>query len=1191
MKISKLLVLSAALLLGSNAAQAVDENVWAEPAPTEFASLVVGETYFFYNVGSGLFFTQGNAYGTQASAGPIGLQVRVDQKEDGSYTLTDYVKTQSAWKMWWFVQDLNVMYVDYNNQPDFLWEITDMGNKVYRLSPSANNPNWNDNRKFVGLNRVTDPENTVLTSDCTPDDGSFIDWKLVPLAAGEAYEQQLSIYEAAMELKDLLNQAEEIGASVADQVAVYNNTGSSLDEINAAIQATKEAIANRELELAQQNYASSTVANPTDVTSMFINNPTFAGNNLSGWEGSGWGAYNGKENAERYQMNYDTYQDIEGLLEGVYKFSANAFYRAGNSSVAYENYKADNEASKYAKLYAATTDNTSETSIESPFSASLLAQLPTGNWSSVTDNEFEMTFWIPNNMVAADAFFKAGHCNDNEVLIAVMDGKLRVGAHKDTTIEGDWSIFDDFALTYYGKGSDAVQLLKEYYLNNLEEIDMTDAVCSKSVVNAYNAAVNSLRNATTLAGVSSASNNVEAAADDLKVNIDLWKQLAELRDQALEAANATDYQASYRNKCKTWANSDYPSLVNARALTNEQLEAEIAKVQALIDDVYHHPGADEVDMTNLMVNPGFEDGTNGWTRDAANGGNVALGGNAANHCFEAWNNSKFDIYQIINNAPKGVYQISVQGFYRYGRNNYNAYLNGESYTTKEGCPVFVYLNSNATPFTNVYGDPVQITDASFYGSGYETQTLGDGTVLYFPNTMDNAAVAFTNGMYTQSAYGLVANDGDPVRIGVKGCTNQLGDSWAIWDNFKITYCGFKADVVKPALEQAIAEAEASLNSPIGSDVVANLQAAINQGKAVVNGTNGEAMFQALTALYDLKEAVNESKALFATLAAVNDELAAAIPAAVAADDIVSEATTLNSSISQGIANHSFANSEVEGLIEDIYTMIHRLGIPQNMATATAANPVECTSIIINPAYDNGNDHAWNGNAAVNTTSKNAEKFNTNFDYYQVLTGLPEGTYRVVLQGFYRAGGFVQDYTSYTENPSADNNAVLYATAGEKTASSSLKRLASEAIVTESLPAGWAYCNEDQQLAVPDAMSSAGEAFQTDNSDGTAKLYAGNTVTAKVGADGKLTIGLKKEVQIENDWTMWDNWQLFYLGKTFGDVNNDGDLNISDVMATVSHILGDTPQNFSEDAADVNGDGAINITDVMSMVDAILGASN
>jgi hypothetical protein len=262
-----------------------------------------------------------------------------------------------------------------------------------------------------------------------------------------------------------------------------------------------------------------------------------------------------------------------------------------------------------------------------------------------------------------------------------------------------------------------------------------------------------------------------------------------------------------------------------------------------------------------------------------------------------------------------------------------------------------------------------------------------------------------------------------------------------------------------------------------------------------------------------------------------------------------------------------------------------------MASATAANPVDCSTIIINPAYDNGNDNGWTGDAAVNGSSKNAEKFNTNFDYYQVLTGLPEGTYRVVLQGFYRAGGYVQDYNSYVENAQENNNAMLYATSGDKTTSVGLKRLASEAITTESLADGWAYCNEAGQLAVPNTMAAAGVAFDTNKGEGPEKLYAGNTVSAKVGADGKLIIGLKKEVQIENDWTIWDNWQLFYLGKSFGDVNNDGDLNISDVMATVSHILGDTPENFSKDAADVNGDGAINITDVMSMVDAILGGAS
>jgi len=1192
MKIAKLLVLTAVLLLGSTAARAVNSNVWAAPSVSEFANMEEGAIYYFYLPDCELFFTQGNAWGTQASAGPTGLKVRIDPVEGktGVYTLTDYCTSKNKWLMWWFVDNGIDMYVDYDGQADYLWEITSMGNKTYRFSPSAENPNANNNTMFVGLNRTENPDNTVLTANNTADGGAIINWKLVPEAAGDAYFDYCKVYDAAMQLKDLLNEAEAINANVADQIAVYNNTNSTLEEINAAIAATKEAIEARKQEIAQENYANATASNPVDVTSLFIQNPTFLNNNYDGWGGSGFGGYNPKENAERYNMTYDTYQNLEGLREGVYKFSANAFYRAGNAQPAYDNYKAENKESKYAKLYATSTDGDAESSILSPFSASLVSQMSTGTWSSATDAEANMTFWIPNNMVAADEFFKAGHCNDNDVYIYVSDGNLKVGARKGTTIEGDWSIFDDFSLTYYGKGSDAITLLRTAYLDNLEALDLTDVVYTKSYLTAYSTGVSSLRSANTVAKIYSAMEAIKTAKANLETNIDLWKQLAELRDQALEAANATDYQASYRNKCKTWANTDYPSLVNARALTNEQLEAEIAKVQALIDDVYHHPGADEVDMTNLMVNPGFEDGTNGWTRDAANGGNVALGGNAANHCFEAWNNSKFDIYQIINNAPKGVYEISVQGFYRYGRNNYNAYLNGESYTTKEGCPVFVYLNSNATPFTNVYGDPVQITDASFYGSGYEKQTLGDGTVLYFPNTMDNAAVAFTNGMYTQSAYGLVANDGDPMRIGVKGCTNQLGDSWAIWDNFKITYCGFKADVVKPVLEQAIAEAEASLNSPIGSDVVANLQAAINQGKAVVNGTNGEAMFQALTALYDLKDAVNESKTLFATLTAANEELAAAIPGAVASSDIVSEANTLNSTITNGIANHSYANSDVEGLIQDIYTMIHRLGIPQNMDDATAANPVECTTIIINPAYDNGNDNGWTGNAAVNGTSLNAEKFNTTFNYYQELSGLPAGTYRVVVQGFYRAGLADNDYNTFIEAPAENNNAVLYATVGEKTTSSSLKRLASEAQTVESLSEGWVWASEANLLAVPNSMVAAGTAFNTYKAEGTERLYAGNTVEAVVGSDGKLTIGLKKDVQIENDWTIWDNWQLFYLGKSdviLGDANGDGKVNITDVAIIVDYLLNGSTEYIIMTNADMNGDGDVNITDVSTIVNMIL----
>ena len=142
MKFRKLLVLGALLITGS-VAKAVDANVWPKPTIPSEVALENGGIYYFLNVGSGLFFTQGNAWGTQASVGTSGLKVKVEETADaGVYTLTDYVKTQSAWKMWWFVDSATdpTMYVDYNNQPNYLWIIKDMGNKTYRIGPAASNP-------------------------------------------------------------------------------------------------------------------------------------------------------------------------------------------------------------------------------------------------------------------------------------------------------------------------------------------------------------------------------------------------------------------------------------------------------------------------------------------------------------------------------------------------------------------------------------------------------------------------------------------------------------------------------------------------------------------------------------------------------------------------------------------------------------------------------------------------------------------------------------------------------------------------------------------------------------------------------------------------------------------------------------------------------------------------------------------
>jgi hypothetical protein len=57
--------------------------------------------------------------------------------------------------------------------------------------------------------------------------------------------------------------------------------------------------------------------------------------------------------------------------------------------------------------------------------------------------------------------------------------------------------------------------------------------------------------------------------------------------------------------------------------------------------------------------------------------------------------------------------------------------------------------------------------------------------------------------------------------------------------------------------------------------------------------------------------------------------------------------------------------------------------------------------------------------------------------------------------------------------------------------------------------------------------------------------------------------------------------------SLGDVNVDGDVDVTDVMLVVNHILGNNLSVFHNEFADLNGDGVIDVTDVMLIVEVIL----
>ncbi|PIP12096.1 MAG: hypothetical protein COX49_07495, partial [bacterium (Candidatus Stahlbacteria) CG23_combo_of_CG06-09_8_20_14_all_40_9] len=71
-------------------------------------------------------------------------------------------------------------------------------------------------------------------------------------------------------------------------------------------------------------------------------------------------------------------------------------------------------------------------------------------------------------------------------------------------------------------------------------------------------------------------------------------------------------------------------------------------------------------------------------------------------------------------------------------------------------------------------------------------------------------------------------------------------------------------------------------------------------------------------------------------------------------------------------------------------------------------------------------------------------------------------------------------------------------------------------------------------------------------------------------------------------TTISGWFLF--GGEKGDINNDSEINVVDVVRCVNIILGNppSPTQYELWAADVNDDGEVNVIDVVGIVNIILG---
>jgi len=316
-------------------------------------------------------------------------------------------------------------------------------------------------------------------------------------------------------------------------------------------------------------------------------------------------------------------------------------------------------------------------------------------------------------------------------------------------------------------------------------------------------------------------------------------------------------------------------------------------------------------------------------------------------------------------------------------------------------------------------------------------------------------------------------------------------------------------------------------------------------------------------------------------------------------------------------------------VEKIDEFMLALGTKYNIAKfategidkATLDNPIEITSLLANPSFKEGPSTGWtvdgSGVATVNEYGNDeethrpevAELWNRGaFTFYQVVAGLPAGTYELRARATYRDGSGVgvNEVNAYNNAGGEENwenhNAVLFAKCNEGEQTSYVKAIESLKSTQNSftrVTTGGTW-EEDGTYTVEKVSFLAGTIAEEDQSEGITWTSVNegsypmdtkltfNHINEDTGEDesvtyyypasmqgfhmvckndptafnnsvqiflseaGNLEIGIRKNEGKSGDWVIMEDFQLFYLG-TEAPVSVKEIENAGGVKATVSEV--------------------------------------